>query len=237
MSYPLAHVVSRWDATLASILTQFDAVLANAMSASEPVLATIRDTVAPLERIWSPVQAQLHRTTDQVSEAWDAASDELSEVDGLPEGAMWAEGCKRDAASTELEVRHGRARAATFARAALAMHEAAQRSGDPGQLRVVAATGGVLLAEHAAIENWAAMKVAQTQIHAYRDKRAVPLELLAYYEAVATNYWRVRVSVEAEHEPAQRSYVDTRLQGLATQTRKFLRGFPQYRESMARATP
>ncbi len=233
MSYPLAHVVSRWDATLASILTQFDAVLAHAMTTSEPLLATIRDSIAPLERIWSPVQAQLHRCTDQVSEAWDAAGDELSEVDGLPDEAMWAEGCKRDATSTELEIRHGRARAATFARAAVAMHAAAQGSGDPGQMRIFAATGGVLLAEHAAIENWAAMLVAKNQIHAYRDKRAVPLELLGYYEAVANNYWRIRESVQAEHEPALRSYLQVKLERHAKDVHKFLRGFPQYRRSVA----
>lgn len=231
MSSLATQIVAQWDVGLATIVARFDAVLADATARGEPLLAALTDDLGPVSRHWNPVAAALHRTTDEVSELWEAIGGALGDVEGLPEGTMWQEGYKRNATNTELEVRFERARTATMARAAVALREYATRSVDPETaLRIAAPTCGAMLAEHAAIEHWAAMKTAQTQVQGYRDKRAVPLELLRYYDTVGTRYWRIRLQVEAEHDPTQRPHLEMKLAGRTKEVTSFLRRYPQWRQ-------
>ncbi len=222
--------VARWDAAINQALTDFDVVIANAVAASEPVLAGTTTDSSPLNRIWQPVEAAMHRATDAVSDAWDDISDDMSELDDVPEVGIDREGHKRDVATTEIEVRHGRARATTYARAAVMMQRHAATNPDQATAqRMFGATGAPLLAEHAAIENWAAMMHAQTQINGYREKKDVPMPLLEHYAEASATYWRIRHSVEAEHNPAQQAHLATKIERFVGEAHKLLRQHPQWR--------
>ena len=229
MSAAWQQLVTRWDATREAIVGRFDGVLQEATAVSEPLLATVTTDTGPLQRMWQPVEAKMHKMTDEVSDAWDDISDEMSEVEGAPEGGMWIEGHKRDATTTDIEIRHGRARAAIFARAAVMQQRHAQASGDPGAMTMFAHGGAVALAEQAAIENWAGMKVAETRIRGFRNKRAVPMTLLDYYAKVSANYWRVRHSTEAQYNPSQQSSLETKIANFTRESHRLLREHPQWR--------
>ncbi len=228
-----AALVARWDATRESILGRFDGVLSQATAVSEPLIASMTSDSSALQRMWQPVEAKMHAMTEEVSNAWDEISDEMSEVEGIPETGMWIEGLKRDATNTEIEVRHGRARAATFARAAVMMHRHAQASGDPGAMQMFVHGGAVFLAEQAAIENWAAMKTAETRIQGYRNKKAVPMQLLQYYAEVSANYWRVRYTTEAKYNTTQQASLEQKIANFTKESHKLLRQHPQWRSAQA----
>ncbi len=145
---------------------------------------------------------------------------------------MRQEGNKRDLTNCQLEIRGGRAHQGTLARAAEVMRQRALRDPEPDQaLRMFGAGGGVVLAEYAAVEHWAAMKWALTQIHSFRNKKDVPMELLSHYQEAVTQYWRVRLTVEAEHAPIQQQYVAGKLDSYVKDATKVLRQHPQWRRA------
>ncbi len=229
MSAAWTALVARWDAAREAILGRVDGVLAEATAVSEPLLPSITTDATALQRMWQPVEAKMHALAEEVSDAWDAISDEMGEAESIPKGGMWLEGFKRDATTTEVEVRHGRARAAVFARAAAGMLKHAQASGDPGVMRMFAYGGGVFLAEHAAIEHWAGMKTCETRIRGYRNNKAVPMQLLEYYAKVSASYWRVRHGTEAKYNPAQRAAVEQKIANFTRESHKLLHEHPQWR--------
>lgn len=222
-------LVARWDATREAILARFDSVLSQSTAVSEPLIAGITTDSSALQRMWQPVEAKMHAMSGEVSEAWDQISDEMSGLDGAPENGVFIEGIKRDATTTEIEIRHGRARAAVFARVAVAMHQYARASGDPGAMQMFTHGGAVFLAEQAAIEHWAAMKTARTKIQAYRNKKAVPMQLLKYYAQVSANYWRVRYSTEAKYNQTQQASLETKIANFTQESHKLLHEHPQWR--------
>lgn len=224
-------LVARWDATREAIVTRFDGVLAEATAVSEPIAAGVTTDTSALQRLWQPVETKMHAMTDEVSDAWDTIGDEMSEVDGIPEGGMWIEGHKRDATNTDIEIRHARARAAVFARAGMMQLQHAQSSGDPSAMQVFAYGGAAFLAEQAAIENWAAMKTVETRIQGYRNSAAVPMQLLDYYAKVSANYWRVRYTTEAKYNPSQQASLETKIANFTKESHKLLREFPQWRKA------
>lgn len=222
-------LVGRWDSARETILARFDSVLSEATAVSEPLVAGITTDASALQRMWQPVEAKMHAMTDEVSNAWDAISDEMADLEGAPEHGVFIEGIKRDATTTEIEIRHGRARAALFAKVAVAMHKHARASGDPAAVQMFAHGGAVFLAEQASIEHWAGMKTAETKIHAYRNKKSVPMQLLTYYQQVSASYWRVRHSTEAKYNAAQRASLETKIANFTGESHKLLRDFPQWR--------
>ena len=222
-------LVARWDAARASILSRVDGVLSEATAVSDPIVGSITTDTRALQRLWQPVEAKMHAMSSEVSDAWDAISDEMSDVEGIPQGGMWLEGFKRDATNTDIEVRHGRARTAVFARAALVMKAHAERSGDPGALQMFVHGGALFLAEQKAIENWAAMKTAETRIRGYRNPKAVPMQLLEYYAKVSANYWRVRYTVEAQFNPTQQGGLQQKIANFTRESHALLLEHPQWR--------
>lgn len=222
-------LVARWDAARDAILARFDSVLSEATAVSEPLVPGITTDASALQRMWQPVEAKMHAMTDEVSDAWDTISDEMADVDGAPEHGVFIEGIKRDATTTEIEIRHGRARAALFAKVAVSMHKHARASGDPAAVQMFAHGGAVFLAEQAAVEHWAGMKTAETKIHAYRNKKAVPMQLLTYYAQVSASYWRVRHSTEAKYNAAQRASLETKIANFTKESHKLLFEHPQWR--------
>ncbi|MBV1860862.1 MAG: hypothetical protein KUG77_20775 [Nannocystaceae bacterium] len=222
-------LVGRWDAAREAILARFDGVLSESTMVSEPIAATITTDASALERMWQPVEAKMHAMTDEVSDAWDTISDEMADLDGAPENGVFIEGIKRDATTTEIEIRHGRARAAVFAKVAIAMHQHARTSGDATAVQMFAHGGAVYLAEQAAVEHWAGMKTAETKIQAYRNEKAVPMQLLTYYAQVSAGYWRVRHTTEAKYNQAQRASLETKIANFTKESHKLLHGFPQWR--------
>ena len=221
--------MARWDAARESILGRVDGVLSQATAVSEPIVATITTDATALQRLWQPVEAKMSSLADEVSDAWDSISDEMSEVEGIPKGGMWLEGFKRDACTTDIEVRHGRARASIFAKAAASMLRHVQVSGSQDALRMFAHGGAIYVAEQAAVENWAGMKTAETRIRGYRNPKAVPMQLLEYYAKVSANYWRIRHSTEAKYNPAQQAAVETKIANFTRESHKLLLEHPQWR--------
>lgn len=229
MSAAWTTLVARWDAARETILGRVDGVLSQATVVSEPIVATITADATALQRLWQPVEAKMSSLSDEVSDAWDTISDEMSEVDAIPKGGMWLEGFKRDACTTDIEIRHGRARASIFAKAAASMLRHAQASGDPDALRMFAHGGAIFVAEQAAVENWAGMKTAETRIRGYRNPKAVPMQLLEYYAKVSANYWRIRHGTEAKYNPAQQAGVETKIANFTRESHKLLLEHPQWR--------
>jgi len=228
-----ASLVGRWDATREAILARFDSVLSESTAVSEPLLTGITTDASALQRMWQPVEAKMHAMTGEVSDAWDEISDEMSDLDGAPDNGVLIEGIKRDATTTEIEIRHGRARAAIFAKVAVAMHNHARASGDAAALQMFAHSGALFLAEQAAIEHWAGMKTAETKIHAYRNKKAVPMQLLTYYAQVSASYWRVRYSTEAKYNKTQQASLETKIANFTKESHKLLLEHPQWRAAQS----
>ncbi len=222
-------LVERWDAAREAILGRFDRVLWEATTVSEPLIGRITTDSSALQRMWQPVEAKMRAMSGEVSEAWDTISDEMADLDGAPEHGVFIEGIKRDATSTELEIRYGRARAATFAKVAVAMHQHARASGDPAAAQMFAHSGAVFLAEQAAIGHWAGMKTAETKIRAYRSKKAVPMQLLKYYAEVSASYWSVRYSTEAKYNQTLRASLETKIANFTKESHKLLHQHPQWR--------
>lgn len=222
-------LVARWDAAREAILARFDRVLSEATAVSEPLAASVTTDSSALQRMWQPVEAKMHAMAGEVSDAWDGISDEMSEVDGAPPSGVFAEGIKRDATTTEIEIRHGRARAAIFAKVGVAMHQHARASADPAAVQMFAHSGAVFLAEQAAIEHWAGLKTAETRIHAYRNKKAVPMQLLTYYAQISASYWRVRHSTEAKYNQALRASLEKKIANFTKESHKLLDDHPQWR--------
>lgn len=267
MNPAIFAVIARWDAAIADVSARFESLLQEAWSSSEPLVADMQLDFGPLTRAWGAIEHRLHAHTSEVSDRWDEICDELSNVDGIPEGLTMQEGSKRDLATTELEIRYQQYHRAIMARAAEAMrrhalvadaaalsctqcgaalcgaspvsqaldvacaHCRAVNTIEPGaSLRMFAASGALALAEHAALPHWERMKRAEIRIDQYRDKKAVPLELLEGYEASSRAYHGTRLDVEAQHVPEQRSYVAMKLERYMKDAEKKLRGFWQWRE-------
>lgn len=229
MSGAWTTLVARWDAAREAILVRVDGVLSQSAVVSEPIVATITTDATALQRLWQPVEAKMGSLAGEVSDAWDSISDEMSEVEDIPKGGMWLEGFKRDACTTDIEIRHGRARAAIFAKAAASMLRHAQASGDPGAAQMFAHGGAIYLADQAAVENWAGMKTAETRIRGYRNPKAVPMQLLDYYAKVSANYWRIRHGTEAKYNPAQQAGVEKKIANFTRESHKLLLEHPQWR--------
>lgn len=229
MSNAWTTLVARWDAARESILGRVDGVLSQATAVSDPIVVAITTDVTALQRLWQPVEAKMSSLADEVSDGWDTISEEMSEVDDIPKGGMWLEGFKRDACITEIEVRHGRARASIFAKAAASMMRHVQTSGDQAALRMFAHGGAIFVAEQAAVENWAGMKTAETRIRGFRNPKAVPMQLLEYYATVSANYWRIRHGTEAKYNPAQQAGVEVKIANFTRESHKLLLEHPQWR--------
>lgn len=267
---PALVIIQRWDQAIADVRARFEQLLQEAWQASEPLVAATELDFGPLTRAWGAVEHRMKQHASEISDRWDQVSDELSEVENLPEDLMRHEGQKRDAAGDELEIRYTQFLRAIMARAAEIMrqralaedarllactqcgaaldrvtavshardvacgHCQAVNTVEPGAaLRMFAASGAMALAEQVAIGSWETMKRTEAQIDAYRERKAVPLPLLAAYETAARQYWTTRLEVEASFVPEQQSYVAPRLARHMQDTEKKLRQFWQWRQRTA----
>jgi hypothetical protein len=123
----MQQVIERWNAAIADVLERVDATLTDASAGSQAMLAHIGPDLSPLVQPWGAVEHQMHKYREQVADAWNRISDELSEVRGLPDGVMRREGGKRDWATSEIEIRYTRAyRLAMAAASDVMRHRALQ---------------------------------------------------------------------------------------------------------------
>ena len=114
-----AHaVIGRWDAGIADIHRRFDGILHEATQVSAPIVAGVELDLAPLTQAWGAVEHRMHAHTEEVSDLWDEISDELGDLDDVPEHVMTHEGNKRDFATCEIELRYLRAYRSVMAHAA-----------------------------------------------------------------------------------------------------------------------
>jgi hypothetical protein len=105
---------------------------------------------------------------------------------------------------------------------------------EPGQaLRAFAVIGAMALAERRALDLWEAMTRAHTQIKHYRDRNAVPLELLQEYERAGRGYWTTRLTAEADLAPELRPFVAQKIESYMTGVNKTLRQHWQWRQFAA----
>jgi hypothetical protein len=121
-------IIDRWNRAIADVLARFDDILAEAAAGSRALIPRIQFDLTPLGQPWGAVEHQMHRHSEEISEAWNQISDELAEVDGLPEQAMFVEGSKRDRASAEIEIRYTRAYRTAMSAAAEVMRQRALAS-------------------------------------------------------------------------------------------------------------
>lgn len=102
---------------------------------------------------------------------------------------------------------------------------------EPGPaLRMFAVTGARWLAERQALDPWEAMTLALIQINSYRDRQAVPLDLLREYERTARAYCTECTTTEAEFAPEQRPYVQQKIDTYMKDVNKKLRDHWQWRQ-------
>jgi phage FluMu protein Com len=122
----MQQIIERWNATIAEVFARVDATLTQASTRSQAVISQIGHDLTPLVQSWGPVEHQMHQCKDQVADAWDQTSDDLSDLDDLPDEVMVREGGKRDWALDEIDIRYARAYRLTMAAAADVMREHAQ---------------------------------------------------------------------------------------------------------------
>jgi hypothetical protein len=121
----MRQVIERWNAAIADVLARADATLMDASAGSQAVLGQIGSDLTPLVQPWGAVEHQMHQYREQIAETWNRISDELSKVNGLPDGVMWREGGKRNWATKEIEIRYTRAYRLALAAAADMMRQRA----------------------------------------------------------------------------------------------------------------
>jgi hypothetical protein len=112
------ELIRRWDAKRTEIRRRVEALLAEAEAASEPLLESVRTDLTPLTLPWNTIAAHIHDAREEISEAWNQISDEMSECESFTHEMMFSEGNKRDLASLELELLHERVYGTVMARAA-----------------------------------------------------------------------------------------------------------------------
>ncbi len=120
-----AELIQRWDAMRAAIRIRVEAVLAEAEAASGALIESVGTDLSPLMRPWNVVEAHVRDAREEVSEAWNTISDEMSECEGFTHEMMFREGNKRDIAGLELELMHERIYGGVMARAAERMRRRA----------------------------------------------------------------------------------------------------------------
>ncbi len=125
MTSNLQAIIHEWDSILANTAVQFEQVLSEAWHASAPLVAQTDLDFTALTQAWGAVDHQLRLHTERNSNAWERICDVMSESDGLPEGTVYREGCKRDAANRELEIRHAQYYRTLMAQAAEQMRQRA----------------------------------------------------------------------------------------------------------------
>jgi hypothetical protein len=224
----LAAISKRWDAAIADALRRADLLLARASVASDAEIVHIGSDFQALSRLWTKAEADLRPLGEEISETWDALSDELSDA-GAPEGVMREEGAKRDLATCELEIRRTRAHRLVMANAAERLRGKAEELGDDALRATFVGVGARYLGEWAAQVDWERMARAQTRINAYRDKKAVPIALLKELESSARSYFKTVLEVEAQHAPLQRPYVEAKIERFMKDIERTLRQHWQWR--------
>jgi hypothetical protein len=118
-----AELIRRWDAMRTEVRARVEALLAEAAAASQPLIDAVRSDMTPLTLPWNTVEARIRDARDEISEAWNRISDEMSECEGFTHEMMFSEGNKRDLASLELELLHERIYGGVMARAAERMRQ------------------------------------------------------------------------------------------------------------------
>jgi hypothetical protein len=119
------RLIHRWDAAIARVRGEFDSTLAEAVAGSEPLIDATESDLTPLTLPWNTIEARRHKLGEQVSDAWDDISDEMSECDAFDHALMDREGTKRDATTLELEISYLRAYHGVLARASERMRQLA----------------------------------------------------------------------------------------------------------------
>ena len=112
------ELIRRWDAKRGEVRARVEALLAEAEAASAPLIEAARTDLTPLTLPWNTVTAHIHDAREEISEAWNQISDQMSECEGFTHEMMFSEGNKRDLASLELELLHERVYGGVMARAA-----------------------------------------------------------------------------------------------------------------------
>ena len=219
----------RWDAAIADVLRRADAHLAQASAESDRLVAAQGADFQALGRLWSRTEAEFRPFGQEISDAWDRISDELSEL-APPEGTMESEGAKRNLATGELEIRRTRGFRLVMARAAERLKRDADERGDAAMRAAFEGSGARHLAERAGHEDWERMTRAQTRINNYRDRKAVPITLLKELESSAHRYFTTLFTVEAEHLPLQAPYVAAKIERHMKDIERTLRQHWQWRE-------
>ena len=220
-------IVRRWDAAISEVLGRAEAVLARASVESDPLV--LAADLPALGRLWTRTDAELRPFHDELSNAWNAISDELSDATP-PEGLMHEEGAKRDLATCELTIRRNRAFRLVMASAANRLKALAEEQNDPALRAAFEGSGARHLAERAAHEDWERMTRAQTRINGYRDRKDVPITLLKELESSARRHFTTIFSVEAEHLPLQKPHVAAKIERHMKDIERTLRQHWQWRE-------
>ncbi|HEX6767436.1 MAG TPA: hypothetical protein VF103_18185 [Polyangiaceae bacterium] len=220
-------IVRRWDAAISDVLGRAETVLARASVESDPLV--IAADFALLGRLWTKTDAELRPFHEEISDAWNSISDELSAATP-PEGVMQEQGAKRDLATCELTIRRTRAFRLVMAGAANRLKARADEQNDPALRALFEGSGARYLAERAAHEDWERMTRAQTRINGYRDRKDVPITLLKELESSARRHFTTLLDVEAEHLPLQKPYVAAKIERYMKDIEKTLRQHWQWRE-------
>ncbi len=213
MHAQLQVIVSRWDGLIALIRQQFEQVLYEAWGAVAPLVADIDLDLTPLTRAWGAVDHQLRMHVDRVSDGWDRISDEFSDVDHVPDGFVYREGCKRDAANRELELRHTQFTRTIMARAAEQMRTRAVSRDTAGHLcphcRGILAVCGTVIIQVRSVRCGCGVDVVVEPADGWRTFAANGARLLAekaalpHYEAMLRAELAIRQYRERRDVPVE----------------------------------
>lgn len=110
--------LDRWQGKIDEVTQGYDKVLAEAVQASSAMVSTVDTDLVPLTQAWGAIESRLRHSTDEISNAWDEISDELSDLDDVEDEVMNSAGRQLDTAICELEIHYTRAYTSTMAKAA-----------------------------------------------------------------------------------------------------------------------
>lgn len=111
-------LIAQWDRKIADATARAEALLTEAVAASQPLIEATRADLTPLVLPWNTIPPRIRELCEEISNAWNAISDEMSDSGEFTHEALRDQGCKRDLATCELELLLDRANGQVMARAA-----------------------------------------------------------------------------------------------------------------------
>jgi hypothetical protein len=255
----IAQIVARADALLAEAVAASQPLIETIRTDLTPLVLPWNTIPPRIRALSEEVSSAWDRISDEMSECGEFSHDELQREGSKRDFATLELDLRHDRANGEIMARAAERMRGYAIVGDAAQHRCAQcgatldrcapvsqslnvacgycsavNTVHPGDaLRAFALVGASFLAAHAARDANEHMRRLECYVKQYRDAKQVPLAVLVELEQVTHHYWTVRLTTEAQHNPAEQAYVATKHERYMKDTYRTLRRFWQWREHEA----